>query len=291
MRKILAFCFVALVYSANAQTISVGTGTVSTLYGPIYIYSSGSTNTHSWNLAIYSQAELLAAGAYASDFTSISWNKLNNGAYTTPDAIFQVYLKHTSIAEFTTAADFNVEVTGATMVYDNNAMSLSADTGWINFPFTTNFSWNGTDNIMVLTRWVRIGSGTDAVNWQATATAPLTMISHSFNSSSTMGTLYTNGNRSNIRISIDPSTSISDKQFSNPIYVYPNPAQNFLNITKPVPASQLIITDLTGRTVFSKLLPEGVSHNIELPVLAVGLYSIRIFNESSSWDSRIVIRN
>ncbi|MBP6335286.1 MAG: T9SS type A sorting domain-containing protein [Bacteroidia bacterium] len=289
MYKTLSLCFFIFVNSTYAQTFQIGSGTSSSLYGPIYIYSSGSPNIYSWNLSLYPQSEILTAGAFPGAITNISWNKVSDGAYLTPDATFQIYLKHSSLQEFVTAADFNVEVVGATMVYENTAMSLSADTGWINFPLTTQFNWNGTDNIMVLTSWSRVGVATNPVSWQATATAPLTLLSHSFNDTTSMGTLYTNGNRPNVRLEFNPATSVNQHGSELEIQIFPNPAKDFLEIRKLDPTATLILRDITGRLVLNKFLPYGRYHTVRLPELSAGSYIVQIMNENGSVLSKVLI--
>jgi len=292
MKKvIMLFLMLSAIHTLSGQTITIGTGTSNSLYGPIYIYSSSSTNTNSWNLTIYDQAEILAAGGFAADFTGISWNKTSTGAYLTPDATFQIYIKHTTLNEFPSAADFNVEVTGATLVYDNNTQTLPATIGWIDFSFDNNFTWNGTDNIMILTRWERVGNGTDAVDWESTSTTPLTRVSHSFNASSTMGTLYTTPNRPNIRLNLSSSTSIAGNPTLENFDAYPNPSSGFLSIRKPIDPCNLSISEITGRKVFECTMPAGNDYRLNLPQLADGIYLVRIASGNAERIKKIVIRN
>ncbi len=209
MKYIFTLLLFVMQLSVRAQTIiTVGNGTAQSLYGPIYIFNSTSPNTHSWNLSIYDQAEISLAGGYAGNLTGISWYKTDTGAYATPDGSFEIYIKNTTLNDFATAADFNVEVIGATLVYSSNTQTIPKSIGWLDFPFNTPFHWNGTDNIMILTRWVRIGNGTDEINWQSTATSPLIRTSHSFNLSATMGSLYTTANRPNIKLQIAPQAAL-----------------------------------------------------------------------------------
>lgn len=221
-------------------------------------------------MCIYDQAELLTAGGQAGDFTGISWYKSDSSSYLTPDATFQVYIKHTTITEYTTAANFDNEVIGATLVYESMVQTIPADTGLMNFPFANNFSWNGTDNIMILTRWMRIGNATDAVHWRATITTPLTRVSHSFNIVPTVGTLYTNANRPDIQLAQNSSTSINNNIFSQNIHVYPNPAKDFLVIDNCKISSTLILKDFSGRQVAISNLSPTEKQSIKLPNLASG---------------------
>ena len=194
----------------QAQNVTIGTGTSNSLYGPIYIFSSGSINTHSWNLALYTASELSSSGALPGTISSIGWFKNDNGAYTANDATFEIYIKHVTLNDFNASTgDFDNEVTNATLVYSNTVYSIPNAIGWLDFNFSNSFVWNGTDNIMVLTKWIRVGNATNAVNWASTATGTAKMVSHSFSSTATMGALYTTLNRQNTRFQFPLGTSIS----------------------------------------------------------------------------------
>jgi hypothetical protein len=195
----ILFSFISEKSEAQSPVI-IGTGTVSNLYGPIYIFSNASPNTNSWNMSIYDQTEIIAAGGSSGTITKISWYKSSAGAYLPYDASFEIFIKTTSQTDFPTAADFDTEVIGATQVYSNTAEGLPVTIGWVDFQLNNPFVWNGTDNIMILTRWQRVTAGTAEVDWQSTSYTPLIKTSHSFNSSSTMGTLYTTANRPNIAL-------------------------------------------------------------------------------------------
>jgi hypothetical protein len=288
MKSILtAFSFL-FVITLNAQTVYVGGGTSNSLYGPIYIFSSSSANTHSWNLSIYEQAEISSAGGVAGIFTSIAWNKTSNGAYLSPDALFQVYIKHTSLAGFSTGLDFNNEVSGASLVYENLTQTLPADTGWFEIPFSTNFTWNGTDNIMVLTRWVRIGSGTDGVDWQAT-NFTLAKTSHSFSSTSAMGSLYTSPNRPNIRLQQSPASGVGDFSWKSPLNIFPNPSTNLMYFNKPPNANEFIISNLAGQIIASGSLSEDILQSVSLDNFSSGIYCLQLIGVDELLNSKFVV--
>jgi hypothetical protein len=224
-------------------------------------------------MSIYDQSELLLGGGQAGDISGVSWFKTNTESYLTPNAFFQVYLKHTSTTEFLTAADYNNEVVGATLVYENTAQTIPANIGWFDIPFSTPFTWNGTDNIMVLTRWMRIGNATGAINWEATAPG-VAKVSHSFNSTSAMGALYTNPNRPNLKLEFGAPTSINESVYNLSITVYPNPSNGLLILEKPKTQGMMSILDHTGRIVLRKQLGIEEKHTISIAHLANGIYTL-----------------
>ena len=102
----------------NGQYVYIGTGSATTLYGPAYIDNSTSFDKYSWNISIYDKNEIIAAGGHNGIIKMIGWNKVHTCTYPTRDGRFQIYLKHTSLNEFTTPANFDTEVVNATLVED-----------------------------------------------------------------------------------------------------------------------------------------------------------------------------
>lgn len=292
-KNILILAFFLLAFNnLSAQVVTIGNGVSNLLYGPIYIFSSGSSNTHSWNLSIYQQSELVANGATPGLFTSAGWYKNDVGAYLTNDASFEIYMKPTTLSNFSGGAgNFDVESVGATLVYSNTAVGLPASIGWVDFTFSTPYSWNGTDNIMVLTRWVRTGAGTAAVNWAATSGFSPAVVSHSFSSTSTMGTLYTSGSRANIHFSVTP-VGIDKQSAGAKLSVYPNPAKDRINLKfeDSYPAKTMSISNAMGAIVFSETLQKGQTE-ILLNNLEAGIYFLKIEMPDAVLSKKLVIVN
>ncbi|MCX6290147.1 MAG: T9SS type A sorting domain-containing protein [Bacteroidetes bacterium] len=270
-------------YISYAQAIvTIGTGTASTLYGPVYLYSNTSPNTHSWYLCIYNPGEIISNGGASGLITALSWYKNDTGAYLGGDASYEIYMKSTTLADFSAGAgNFNNEYTGASLVYSSTTSGLPASTGWVNYPLSAPFSWNGTDNIMILTRWVRIGAGTGAVNWASTSITP-NHVSTSFNSSATMGSLYSFANRPNIKLYITTATGIMNGVINDAdISIYPNPASDRLNIILKDIHSEAHIriysvpgSVFTEQHVFPGSSGESLALNIEF--LPPGIYFLDI---------------
>ncbi|HRH03944.1 MAG TPA: T9SS type A sorting domain-containing protein [Bacteroidia bacterium] len=294
MKKIaFIFAFFLLAFTnLSAQVVTIGNGVSNLLYGPIYIFSSGSTNTHSWNLSIYQQSELVANGATPGLFTSAGWYKNDLGAYLSNDASFEIYMKPTTLSNFSGGAgNFDIESVGATLVYSSTAVGLPASIGWVDFTFSTPFIWNGTDNVMVLTRWVRTGAGTAAVNWAATSGFNPAVVSHSFSATTTMGSLYTTGSRANIHFSVTP-VGINKLETDTKFLVYPNPAKDKINLKfdETYPAKSLSICDALGAVVYTETIKSGQTE-ILLNNLDAGIYFLKIEMPDAILSKKLVIVN
>lgn len=279
MKKLLytLSIFISSILAASAQTFTIGTGTANNLYGPIYIYSSGSANTHSWNLSIYTQTELAASGAGTGTINSIGWYKNDAGGYLGNDATFEIYIKPTTLSDFGGGAgNFDIESVGATLVYNSSTVGLPASIGWVDFALTTPYFWNGTDNLMVLTRWVRPGAGTAAVNWAGTAGFSPAVVSHSFSPSTTMGSLYTTANRANIHFDLTP-LSVNELDASASLQVYPNPAKAQLSVRILATSlkANLVIMNAYGQEVYAENCNQ-INHQINLTDFAPGIYTLQV---------------
>lgn len=111
--------------------IGSGTGVVGVLLG------AASEDVRSQ--VIYTPAEVGAAGVLSSlslYVASAPGQTLNN---------WTIRLKHTTRSNF--SADKSWESSGWTTVHQSNQQVTT--TGWVAFPFTTNFDYNGTDNLLV----------------------------------------------------------------------------------------------------------------------------------------------
>jgi len=142
--------------------------TSSYYYGPGY-FASSTSNYWSKSAAIYTAAEIAAAGGGAGNITRIAYNKVNNSTYSGA-ATFQIWMKHVNYSTYSSSTNsFATLTSGATLVYSSSAQSLDGTIGWIDFDLQTPFTWNGSDNIQVITAYYK-PSGTIAtpasVLWQ-----------------------------------------------------------------------------------------------------------------------------
>ena len=146
MKKVSTLLFtgllsaVGLLFVSNiqAQTVTVGTGTSVT-----GTYSTAETPFGTYyhddrTFLMYTAAEIIAAGGYAGDITSVAFNVASAASQTMNG--FNVKIGTT------TATGLSGVPTGMTTVYSG---THTATTGWNEFTFSSPYNWNGTDNIIV----------------------------------------------------------------------------------------------------------------------------------------------
>ncbi|MBX7209074.1 MAG: M36 family metallopeptidase [Verrucomicrobiaceae bacterium] len=117
--------------AASEIVIGTGTGAVGILLG--------ASNHDVRSQVIHTPAEIGGAGALTSLALYVN---------TVPGQTLQhwtIRMKHTARANF--SADKSWESAGWTVVHQSDQTITS--TGWVVFPFTTNFDYNGTDNLLV----------------------------------------------------------------------------------------------------------------------------------------------
>lgn len=160
-------CAVLLGGSSFAQdTISLGTLTGSGSTN-VLLSTSTTNNRYSRTMSLYTATEMLAAGATAGTITSLAWDKSGTGEYTTNDAYIKVYLRHIADSVWSTSPvpDWNAQTLGARQVFTSSTYSLPVGVGWAWVPFDSAFTWNGTDNVVVMVEWDRASAPTGAINW------------------------------------------------------------------------------------------------------------------------------
>lgn len=135
MKKLFAILLVVFTYiSLSAQSnVEIGTGTTSNNQ-PFY----GSWN-NTWSKAIYFQSEI----GSAKTITQLGFNMITPGSLTLNNQ--KIYLKHTSASSVTTSYEEPI-ANGYTLVYDG---AITLNQGWFTIDIT-DFSYNGTDNLILL---------------------------------------------------------------------------------------------------------------------------------------------
>ena len=135
---LLALLFVMLSSTAFADTVTIGTGTGSANYFPIY-----GTFDYSYTQQIYTQTQINFAGPitkirfyyYSGDFTnSKDW---------------VIFMGHTDKSSFDTGTDW-IPLTNLTQVFAgdvSNMVPLESD--WMEISLDTPFSYNNTDNLVI----------------------------------------------------------------------------------------------------------------------------------------------
>jgi len=165
MKKILLLLiFILTSFQLFAQTeLQVGNGTTS-YFDPLPGY-------YGWNRSayLYKLDEIGVGGSISAVAFEIA------SASSGTNASIKIYLKETSASTMPalSATTWNALKSGATLVYQNNALA-SAPAGWKTFTFDTQFNYSGTSNLMVLIEGVGCnasgGCRTDCYNHEAPAT-------------------------------------------------------------------------------------------------------------------------
>lgn len=143
MKKLFSYIILLIPFLLNSQsTVSIGTGTSNVYRYPFYgLYD------YSHTMFIYTQSEI----GGSKDISSIEFNL---GDYSTPYTYNNITIKlaHTTDNEFGTNIKVdltNLNNSDLTTVLSGYNLTISSN-GWVEFTFTTNFTYNGTDNLLVI---------------------------------------------------------------------------------------------------------------------------------------------
>jgi hypothetical protein len=77
----------------------------------------------------------------------------------------------------------------------------------------------------------------------------------------------------------------------NQLSIYPNPADDYVNIDFPDVAETIVISDLTGREVLRTSPKEKVKNQIDIRQLKQGIYIVAVMLEDNSVLKRKLIKN
>ncbi len=135
-----------------AQTIIIGAGASSGTAsngstgdsGPMYRSSATSSFVYSTHHYLYTAAELSAAGLPAgATITSLAWNKANNAVSNSP-FLFEIWMQNATLTTArTTPQTLSTLTSTATQVYSSSSTNLPSTIGYIDFSFSTPFTYNG----------------------------------------------------------------------------------------------------------------------------------------------------
>lgn len=120
------------------STATVGTGTANSLYSPYMPSWAGYKQQY-----IYTKTRLDAAGLPSgAEINALEWNVHSKGS-TTSIKNYTISIAHTSNSSFSSTSFLSPSFT---QVFSGN---YSTTTGWNKHDFSSTFTWNGTDNIIV----------------------------------------------------------------------------------------------------------------------------------------------
>ncbi|KAA9324962.1 CARDB domain-containing protein [Adhaeribacter soli] len=203
--------------SLLAQTsVQIGTGTdiaASTLYGPVYRYSSTSTTNGARTNMLWTAAEMAAAGIPSGAIiTKIEFNKANTANFN-GNVPFKMLVANTSNTALNTTDTWASILQTHTQVINNTAFNLPATTGWVPFTFSAPFNYTGgafevaTEHSVASLAQPR---STDKIQWEFTSGHAGKIVGVSDPNGATLsGTVTGYKERPNIRITFTSNTCTS----------------------------------------------------------------------------------
>ncbi|MEP7264029.1 MAG: GEVED domain-containing protein [Bacteroidota bacterium] len=138
--KLIATIFVCCIFQSRATIYTVGSGTTQTTSTTQTPFSNAVSDAR--KQYIIKASELTSQGVTFGDITSLAFNVGTTFNSATLNS-FNIKIKQTSANVLTGTFDD----IGLTTVFSSN-VSITAS-GWKTFSFTSNFFWNGMDNLLV----------------------------------------------------------------------------------------------------------------------------------------------
>ncbi|SDJ53503.1 fibronectin type III domain-containing protein [Chryseobacterium jejuense] len=137
-KVLIALLCMAIGLSIQAQTITIGTGTLTQKY-PL-----GASYGFERSASIYTAAEIAAAGGTAGSILSLGWNSTTAFNTGIPVKIYIKAVPNTTL----TAQNWAAATSGATLLYNGTLGLIPA--AWYTVPLQLPYTYNGVDNLMVL---------------------------------------------------------------------------------------------------------------------------------------------
>src|SRR5687767_5858173 len=222
IKKILALSVVLIVFGdVHAQKIAtIGSVNSTTNLSGLTVSTTAGERVER-HTCIYSVAELTAAGMTGNDLIyNIAWEKTGVASYSGTDLTIRIWLKHVATTTFAANPTFLTETGSATQVYETTTGTIPATTGWLNFNFNmTTFTWNGGDNIQVITELVRPTSWTaTGFSWRTISSLTNAAATASGTTATVPATLTRTGTRPQVRFEIAaPGHDAALVRFPNPV--------------------------------------------------------------------------
>ncbi len=139
--KRLLFVLMAIIFAIQASgqtptTVTIGSGTGTSYYVPLYGYY-----VYSYSQQIYNQAEVNAKG----QITKIRLYYVSGSYANTTN--WTVYLGHTTKTSFSSTSDW-IPVSALTQVF-SGTVTYPAEGNWLEITLSTPFSYNNVDNLIL----------------------------------------------------------------------------------------------------------------------------------------------
>ncbi len=164
MKKALftSFCLTLALLSFS-QTVTIGTGTTTTQYNPLYSWYG-----YNYTQQIYTAAEISAGGVSSGDqITEIRFYWAGSGNLTNADS-WVVYLGNTAQANFGTTTDW-IPLASMTQVYNGN-VTLPGAAGWMTITLSTPYTWTGNNLVVAIDENIPNYGTTAYWNYTSTST-------------------------------------------------------------------------------------------------------------------------
>ncbi|MBK8612700.1 MAG: T9SS type A sorting domain-containing protein [Flavobacteriales bacterium] len=276
-------------FHADAQVVQIATGTANTpLYavGPIYM-STTLFYRYSRFAYLYTQAELAAAGiTFGTQILGVGWQKSTANSTAGP-AAFSIYMKNTSTAAYANASESWANLnTGSMLVYSESAQSIpvTASPNYIDFTLDAPFQYTG-GSLEILTEWDISAApapiATGPFEWVNTTVADRIYASGNTSLPTTLSSTTNNTDIDNrrpvIQFTLQGSTAAIPDLSSTSLNIWPNPAEDVLNIRSGSPLERIELIDALGKIVLVDRPQGGIAdHQIALGGLEPGAYLVRV---------------
>ena len=203
MKKFLLFLMFALFcvpWAANAQTVTIGTGTSAHSSAPIANYYN------------YSLAEMLFTSAEigTTDVNTILSLGFEGAAASSKTYSITVYMKNVDATGFTAADDF-IQVSASDVVYTG---SIKPASGWNTIELAEPFAYDNTKSLLVVVNKTSGGYDGSTSIWKYTSTSSPIMMLYAQNDGSsynptTLTSLATSPERPNVQLTFGTPPSCS----------------------------------------------------------------------------------
>lgn len=273
----------------SQSTYQVGSGAEISSGYPVF--TSSTAWQYSITAAIFTASELSAAGMTAGDITAISWDYMTGCIATGP---LTIYIKHTPDSVFPGGGypTWLSAVSGATQVY-NAATTLAPVSGWVPVSFSSAFTWNGTDNIEVITQFDRQSfTGNGNLTWTGT-TLDTAFSRNAFSGGASYPAIFSSfyQQRTNTIFTVGGNVGLAETAAKAGFSVMPNPAKNIITINsrEGFDNGRINIMSVSGQVLSATHIAGGKSAQIDISALAAGIYIAEIINAGKIARAKIVV--